>query len=64
MLENGIFSAEARFIDVALQHQQALQRHMSSTPSEEFESSEEEELDDENILGSMLKSFGGKGGET
>ncbi len=67
---DGAAAAE-RFQDAAAEHQRNVQRHLSkhrsSSPTEEatsdvYESSEEEDsMNDESILQSMLKSFQGTG---
>lgn len=57
-------SAESRFQDAADQHQEAAKLHLGNAEDNEYESSEDEDaLNDENILDSMLKSFRGSMGK-
>ncbi len=59
-------SAQERFEDVASKHQQSVQWHLSqqtTTSSDAYESSsEEEDLNDNSIMDSMLKTFKSTGG--
>lgn len=53
-------SAESKFKDAADQHQEAAKLHLRNAGDNEYESSEDEDdLNDENILDSVLKSFRG-----
>ena len=56
--------AEEKFQSAATRHQQSAKRHVTSSSANSVDtSSDEDELDDEQILGSMLKSFRGSLGD-
>ena len=55
--------AEEKFQSAASRHQLAAQRHVMTSSNSLESSSSEDELDDEQILGSMLKAFQGSLGD-